>query len=64
MIVECQSQELHGVLLSGEQIAVRDELLRYEVDELRAALRARALSATGLKANLANRLARMAARPS
>ena len=62
-IVECQYQELHGGLLSGDQVAVRDELMRHRVDELKAALRARGLSTTGLKANLANRLAGMATGP-
>eukprot|EP00959_Pyramimonas_sp_CCMP1952_P032477 681585-Pyramimonas_sp.AAC.1 len=45
-------------------MAVRDELMRYRVDELKAAPRARGLSATGLTANLANGLARMATEPS
>ena len=44
-------------------MAVRDELMRHRVDELKAALRARGLSTTGLKANLANRLAGMATGP-
>eukprot|EP00959_Pyramimonas_sp_CCMP1952_P091063 1906642-Pyramimonas_sp.AAC.1 len=38
--------------------------MRFRVDELRAALRARGPGATGLKANLANGLARVAAGPS